>query len=119
VTGWSLWAQATPGVASAGLEWWRVLLGVVLLVSLLAALAVIVRKGGLGAFTRSRHAAITIDSVVPLGDRRSLMIVSVEGRRLLLGASPVNVSLVAELGPKPAFESALAQSVARSPEASR
>jgi flagellar biogenesis protein FliO len=95
-----------------GLEWWRMLLALVFVAALLGALVVLARRGAFGALTRSRQAAITVDAVVPLGERRSLMIVSVEGRRLLLGASPVNVSLVAELGPRQAFESALSQSVA-------
>jgi flagellar biogenesis protein FliO len=34
---------------------------------------------------------------VALGERRSLVIVSVEGRRLLLGLTPTSMSLVAEL----------------------
>ena len=39
-----------------------------------------------GVFKKSqKHGAVTIESAVPLGERRSLVIVSVEGRRLLLG----------------------------------
>ena len=44
--------------------------------------------------------------IVPLGDRRSLVIVSVEGRRLLLGLTPAQVSLVTELAP-PTFQQAV------------
>ena len=116
---WPLWAQATPALDPVGLEWWRVLLALVFVAALLGALAVLVRRGAFGALVRSRQGAITVDTVVPLGERRSLMIVSVEGRRLLLGATPVNVSLVAELAPKPPFESALAQSVAAGREVTR
>ena len=35
---------------------------------------------------------------MPLGERRSLVIVSVEGRRLLLGLTPGQISMVTELG---------------------
>jgi flagellar biogenesis protein FliO len=38
---------------------------------------------------------------VPLGERRSLVVVSVEGRRLLLGLTPAQVSLVTELAAAP------------------
>lgn len=119
MTALTLWAQAAPAADPVGIEWWRALLALVLVASLLAALVVLVRKGALGTLTRSKHAAIRIDTVVPIGDRRALMIVTVEGRRLLLGASPVNVSLVTELGPRPAFDAALADSVARGGEPPR
>ena len=36
---------------------------------------------------------------MPLGERRSLMVVAIEGRRLLLGLTPMQVSLVTELTP--------------------
>ncbi len=38
-----------------------------------------------------------VETAVPLGERRSLVIVAVEGRRLLLGLTPAQVSLVTEL----------------------
>ncbi len=110
---WTLWLQAPPAGESLGIEWWRALLALVLVASLLAALVVLMRRGALGALVRSKHAAIRIETVVPIGDRRALMIVAVEGRRLLLGASPVNVTLVTELGAKPPFEAALAGSIAQ------
>jgi flagellar protein FliO/FliZ len=40
---------------------------------------------------------IAVETAVALGDRRSLVVVSVEGRRLLLGLTPQHVSLVTEL----------------------
>jgi flagellar protein FliO/FliZ len=40
---------------------------------------------------------IAVETAVALGDRRSLVVVSVEGRRLLLGLTPQSVSLVTEL----------------------
>jgi len=41
--------------------------------------------------------SLTVETGVSLGERRSLVIVSVEGRRLLLGLTPAQISLVAEL----------------------
>jgi flagellar protein FliO/FliZ len=40
---------------------------------------------------------IAVETAVALGERRSLVVVSVEGRRLLLGLTPQAVSLVTEL----------------------
>ncbi len=54
---------------------------------------------GLGRVAQSRRGRqpITVESAVALGDKRSLVIVSVEGRRLLVGLAPGSVSLVTEL----------------------
>ena len=40
---------------------------------------------------------LVVETGVSLGERRSLVIVAVEGRRLLLGLTPAQISLVAEL----------------------
>jgi flagellar protein FliO/FliZ len=54
---------------------------------------------GLGRLAQARRGrqAITVESAVTLGDKRSLVIVTVEGRRLLVGLAPGSVSLVTEL----------------------
>jgi flagellar protein FliO/FliZ len=49
-------------------------------------------------FRRSAK-SVSVETAVSLGERRSLVIVSVEGKRLLLGLTPMQISLVAELGP--------------------
>jgi len=49
-------------------------------------------------FRRSAK-SVSVETAVSLGERRSLVIVSVEGKRLLLGLTPMQVSLVAELAP--------------------
>ena len=41
--------------------------------------------------------SVRVEATVPLGERRSLMVVAIEGRRLLLGLTPMQVSLVTEL----------------------
>jgi flagellar protein FliO/FliZ len=83
---------------------------VAVVLGLVAALAWLVRRGALGSLgTRSR--AVTVETAVPLGERRSLVIVAVEGRRLLLGMTPAHISMVAELGAVPAsFEQQLDKS---------
>lgn len=44
---------------------------------------------------------IVVETAVTLGERRSLVVVSVEGRRLLLGLTPQSVGLVTELKAAP------------------
>lgn len=53
----------------------------------------------LGRLTQTRRGRqpIHVESAVTLGDKRSIVIVSVEGRRLLVGVAPGSVSLVTEL----------------------
>jgi len=50
-----------------------------------------------GAF--GSRSGIVVETAVSLGERRSLVIVAVEGRRLLLGLATGGVSLLTELGP--------------------
>ena len=59
------------------------------------------RTGGLGS-----RSSIVVETAVALGERRSLVIVSVEGRRLLLGLSTGSVSHLAELAPARTSEAA-------------
>ena len=79
-------------------------LAVLIVLGLVAALAWLLRRGSLGAFT-GRGGAINMETAVSLGGRGSLVIETVEGRRLLLGLTPTTMSLVTELGP-PAAPSA-------------
>jgi flagellar protein FliO/FliZ len=103
-------------VDAAGLtdgELWRSLLAIVVVFGLLAALAWAARRGRLGFFTR-QPAHVRVETTVPLGDRRSLMVVAIEGRRLLLGLTPMQVSLVTELTTAP-FDTALARAEGAAP----
>lgn len=107
-------AQEAPAWPESGT--FSVLRGVLALAAVVVALAAfvwVVRRGtfGLGAQAR-KPGAPAIESAVPLGERRSLVIVSVEGRRLLLGLTPVQVALLTELGKSPPdFVDALDRSV--------
>jgi flagellar biosynthetic protein FliO len=92
----------------------RALLVVSLVIGLLALAAWVLRRN-----TSARRAgqAVTVETAVSLGDRRSLVIVGVEGRRLLLGLTPGSVSLVTELGTS--FSDTLHASINGAPPASR
>jgi len=91
----------------------RALTTAIIVVGLLAAAAwALRRRAGLG---RARNQRVAIETAVSLGERRSLVIVSVEGRRLLLGVAPGHIGLVTELGPlrDGSFGTALDSSLAR------
>jgi len=62
--------------------------------AVLAGLAWALRRS---ASLRRKNQPISVETAVPLGERRSLVIVAVEGRRLLLGLTPTQVTLVTEL----------------------
>jgi flagellar protein FliO/FliZ len=112
VTGEFLIATETAGLADG--ELWRSLLAIVVVFGLLGGLAWAARRGRLGFFSR-QPAHVRVEATVPLGERRSLMVVTIEGRRLLLGLTPMHVSLVTELGSAP-FDAALARAAAAAPD---
>lgn len=66
----------------------------VIAIGVLAVLAWGLRRS---ASLRRKNLPISVETAVPLGERRSLVIVAVEGRRLLLGLTPTQVTLVTEL----------------------
>jgi flagellar protein FliO/FliZ len=76
----------------------RALLIAVIVVGLLAAAGWLLRRNAPAG--RARR-SVTVETAVSLGERRSLVIVSVEGRRLLLGLAPGHISLVTDLGAAP------------------
>lgn len=85
-------------------------LAVVLVLGLVGALAFLARRGTFGAL--GKRGPIVIETATPLGDRGRLVIVAVEGRRLLLGLTPASVAMITELQPPaaasaPAFEQEL------------
>ena len=73
----------------------RALLVAVIVVGLLAAAGWLLRRNAPAGRARRM---VTVETAVSLGERRSLVIVSVEGRRLLLGLAPGHISLVTDLG---------------------
>lgn len=75
----------------------RSLGAVFVVLALIALCAWLVRRGAFGALGRRSPSAVKVETAVPIGDRRSLMVVAVEGRRLLLGVTPQQVTFVTEL----------------------
>ncbi len=88
----------------------RAMLTAGIVVGLLALLAYYLRRGLPASRLRQ---TITVETAVSLGDRRSLVVVSVENRRLLLGMTQQQIALIAELGPPDgaAFQSQLQASL--------
>jgi flagellar biosynthetic protein FliO len=75
---------------------------------LIGVIAWLVRRGALVLPGRRGRSPLAVETALPLGERRSLVIVTVEGRRLLLGLTPASVSLVTELAvAAPRFDEAV------------
>jgi flagellar biosynthetic protein FliO len=72
--------------------------GVVL--ALLAVFVWALRRGSLRLSKFAPRGAIAVETAMSLGDRRSLAIVGVEGRRMLVGLTPTTISFLTDLGPK-------------------
>lgn len=82
----------------------RGLLAVAVVLGLVVLLAWLLRRGLIPFGPSGRAArAIRIETAAALGERRSLIVVAVEGRRLLLGATPGHVSFITELQGSDAF----------------
>ena len=114
-----VFAVATQDPSLSGLDGGgavRALAGMVFVLGVLLLVAWLLRRGTFGKMGSRKPDGIRVESAVPLGERRSLMIVNVEGRRLLLGLTPQAVSLVAELrAGEPAFDKVLAQASGQPP----
>jgi flagellar protein FliO/FliZ len=91
---------------------WRTMLALVVVLGMLVGLAWLLRRG---VIAKRSSGALGVETALALGDRRSLVIVTVEGRRLLVGLTPGQVSLVTELQTTSAtpFAQAVAQATAR------
>jgi flagellar protein FliO/FliZ len=84
------------------------ILGVRTIFSLVAVLAMLglfvwaLRRGTLKLSGFAPRGTISVETATSLGDRRQLAIVSVEGRRVLVGMTPTTISFLTDLGPKSA-----------------
>jgi flagellar biosynthetic protein FliO len=105
--------QAEPIVSDGELTRGVAAVGIVLALLALAVWAM--KRGAFGALNKTRG-TMRIETSLPLGERRSLMVVVVEGRRLLLGLTPVQVSLVAELERGASFDTEMAKATASQPD---
>lgn len=105
---WVLAQDAAPDTTSwpGSGDLTRSLFAILVVFGLLTLFAWLARRGTFGSMGRQGRALVKVEGQVPLGERRSLMVVSVEGRRLLLGLTPMQVSLVTELAPQPPSENA-------------
>ena len=101
-------AQAVPAAPgwSDGPGVVRTLLSLMVVIGLMAGCLWLIRRGGWQGGRKGTR-AVQVETAVALGDRRQLVIVQVEGRRLLLGVTPMQVSLVTELTGGPRFADAL------------
>jgi flagellar protein FliO/FliZ len=87
----------------------RTILSLLVVLGLLGGCLWLIRRGGWQGGLRKGPRPVHIETAVGLGDRRQLVIVSVEGRRLLLGVTPMQVGLLTELtAAAPAFADTLA-----------
>jgi flagellar biosynthetic protein FliO len=89
---------------------WRTAAALALVLAMLIGLGWLLRKSAQG---RRHRRPLSIEAALALGERRSLAIVTVEGRRLLLGLAPNYVSLVTELTAAPSFDQAVATAITR------
>ncbi len=87
---------STPAGWSDGPGVIRTALSLIVVLGLMAGCLWLVKRGGWHG-SRKGTRAVQIETAVGLGDRRQLVIVAVEGRRLLLGVTPMQVALVTEL----------------------
>ena len=94
------------------------LLAIVIVLALVATLAWLLRSGHLGRFV-PKSGPVGIETAISLGERRQLVIVAVEGRRLLLGVTAAHVTLVTELQPAPAASPAFHEALGRASEAAQ
>ena len=89
-------AQGTlPGATSLVPDAWRMAAGFFVVLALLALGSWVLKRT---VAARRASGSMHVETALSLGERRSLVIVTVEGRRLLLGTAPNHVSLVTELG---------------------
>lgn len=77
----------------------RAFLSLALVLALLAGVLWALRRGALRLPSLRPRADIVVETATSLGDRRSLAIVRVEGRRLLIGLTPAAVSFLTDLQP--------------------
>ena len=71
---------------------------ILIVLALAAALAWLAGRGRFAGF-HPRQRVVTVETAVGLGERRSLVVVAVEGRRLLLGMTPSQITLLTDLAP--------------------
>ena len=89
----------------------RMLAASAVVIALLVATLWLLKRGAGG---QRGARGFAVEAALPLGERRSLVIVTVEGRRLLLGLAPNHVSLVTELSAAASFDEAVSRATGES-----
>jgi flagellar biogenesis protein FliO len=77
----------------------RAFFSLAIVMALLVAALWALRRGALRLPTLKGRSEIVIETATSLGERRSLAIVRVEGRRVLIGLTPSSVSFLSDLQP--------------------
>lgn len=77
----------------------RAFVSLLVVIGLLIVFVWALRRGILRTGPFSARTGIVVETAVALGERRSLVIVAVEGRRVLLGLTATGMSLLADLAP--------------------
>jgi flagellar protein FliO/FliZ len=78
----------------------RTMLSLGAVLALLALFVWALRRGTLKLSGFAPRGTIAVETATSLGDRRQLAIVSVEGRRVLVGMTPTTISFLTDLEPK-------------------
>jgi flagellar protein FliO/FliZ len=80
----------------------RTIVSLLVVIGLLFLFVWALRRGLLRTGPFGSRSGIVVETAIALGERRSLVIVEVEGRRMLLGLTTGSMSLLADLAsPKP------------------
>jgi flagellar protein FliO/FliZ len=104
MTGLVLFALQAPGATPVdiGADALRAIAALAAVMAALVGFLWLLKRGTFAVGRKNNRQALAVESALSLGDRRSLVIVSVEGRRLLLGLSSGQVGLITELAQTPA-----------------
>jgi flagellar protein FliO/FliZ len=92
------------GSGSVGTLLLRLTVSMVVVLGLMAALAALMRRGGIGRGGRRGSASIEIIGRAQVGKRASVVIVRTAQRGLVLGVTDTTVSVLAETGPDDVFD---------------
>jgi flagellar biogenesis protein FliO len=77
----------------------RALGSLVAVLGLLGLFVWALRRGSLKLSSLAPKGTIAIETAMSLGERRSIAIVGVDGRRLLIGLTPTTISFLSDLTP--------------------
>ncbi len=75
----------------------RTVLSLGAVLALLALFVWALRRGSISLSALAPKGTISIETATSIGDRRSIAIVGVEGRRFLVGLTPTSISLLSDL----------------------